>query len=425
MLQDHSLNSSDTPPASSICVLGAGIVGVSCALELQRQGYQVTLIDRSDAVVETSYGNAGVLATSSVLPMNNARLWNSIIPMLRGKSPSLRYQTSYLLRNCRWMVRFMASATEESDRLRVAALNSLVRQSMLLHEEWLTQAECKQRLRKTGWLKLYRTQSSFKAANYERLLLKDVGVDMQILNNDELQQLEPGLQQPYFRATWIKDTASVDNPAQVTHAYRELFIAAGGKFQIADIKKVVKTAQGFLLSTADEQFTTEKLVVALGPWSNDLLTQLGCKLPMAYERGYHQHFDSTAAEPLGRPLHDVDGSYVLTPMEQGYRLSSGVELKERDAPASPDQLEAVIPNARLAYPIDKPLDQPWLGRRPTLPDALPAIGAVEQCTGLWLATGHHHIGFSTGPATGYLLAQLIQQKTPDISAEAFAPARFF
>ena len=425
MLQDNSQNSVDMPSTSSIFVLGAGIVGVSCALELQRQGYQVTLIDRSDAVIETSYGNAGVLATSSVLPMNNARLWKSIIPMLRGKSPSLRYQASYLLRNCQWMARFMASATEQSDRHRVTALNALVRQSMVLHEEWLTQAGCKQRLRTTGWLKLYRTQSSFEAADYERRLLTDVGVDMQILNSKELQQLEPGLQQPYFRATWIKDTASVDNPAQVTLAYRELFIAAGGKFRIANIQNVQKTKQGFQLSTSEEQFSAEQLVVALGPWSNDLLTQLNCKLPMAYERGYHQHFSSTAAEPLGRPLHDVDGSYVLTPMEQGYRLSSGVELKERDAPASPDQLEAVIPNARRAYSLDKPLDQPWLGRRPTLPDALPAIGAVKHCAGLWLATGHHHIGFSTGPATGRLLAQLIQQQTPDISAEAFAPARFF
>ncbi len=425
MLQDQTRNSANLAAPDSVCVLGAGIVGVSCALELQRQGFQVTLIDRSEAVIETSYGNAGVLATSSVLPMNNARLWKSVLPMLLGRSPSLRYQASYLLRNSRWLARFMANANQASDSHRVAALNSLVRQSMTLHQRWLQQAGCEQRLRTTGWLKLYSTQNSFEAAAYERRLLTTAGVDMQILSCEELHQLEPGLQQTYHCATWIKDTASVDNPAQVALAYRQLFIDAGGQFRVADVHRVKHSSLGFELCTFDAQLNCEKLVIALGPWSNDLLSQLDCKLPMAYERGYHQHFSTSAQQPLNRPIHDVDGSYVLTPMEQGYRLSSGVELKERDAPPSPVQLEAVIPNARRAFPLDHPLDQPWLGRRPTLPDALPAIGEVQHCPGLWLATGHHHIGFSTGPATGQLLAQLMSAKQADITAAPFSPNRFF
>ncbi|WP_271271275.1 NAD(P)/FAD-dependent oxidoreductase [Aliamphritea hakodatensis] len=422
MLQDQAPNSAGHKP--SVCVLGAGIVGVSCALELQRQGYRVTLLDRSEAVIETSYGNAGVLATSSVLPMNNARLWKSLLPMLTGKSPSLRYQTGYLLRNCGWMVRFMTHANEASDSYRITALSALVRKSIELHQQWLTQADSQQRLRATGWLKLYRTPESFNAAAYERRMLQDAGVDMQILSTEELQQLEPGLQQTYHRATWVRDAASVDNPAQVTLAYRQLFIAAGGQFRVADIRNVRQTSQGFELATASTELSCEKLVVALGPWSNDLLSALNCKLPMAYERGYHQHFSSTAEQPLSRPVHDVDGSYVLTPMEQGYRLTSGVELKERDAPASPVQLEAIIPSARQAFPLGQPLDQPWLGRRPTLPDALPAIGEVKECPGLWLATGHHHIGFSTGPATGQLVAQLMSGQDTDIAPQAFSPNRF-
>lgn len=420
--QNQKTTDLSRPP---IAVLGAGIVGVSCALELQRRGFQVTLFDRHQRVVETSYGNAGVLATSSVLPMNNARLWHSLWPMLTGRSAGLRYQRSYLLQNIRWFAGFMRYANKTADMQRVRALNPLVRESIRLHQQWLSEADMHSRLRSTGWLKLYRQSSSFAASAYERNCLQEAGVELQTLQSDEVHQLEPGLQQTYAQGVWVKDAFSVDNPAAVSEAYRQLFISAGGSFIEADICEIKKSAQDYQLqSSQGDTYTCNQLVITLGPWSNNLLSQLGYTLPVAYERGYHQHFDHQSATELQRPVHDVDGSFVLTPMEQGYRLTTGVELKDRDAPASPDQLQQVLPAARQAFPLEQPLDTPWLGCRPTLPDALPAIGRMSDTEKLWVATGHHHIGFSTGPASGRLLADLISGQQPSVPAAPFTPGRF-
>ena len=160
------------------------------------------------------------------------------------------------------------------------------------------------------------------------------------------------------------------------------------------------SSEGFNLFCAGGQQDFDQVVVALGPWSNDLLDSLGERLPMLYERGYHQHFAPAGEQQLQRPVFDVEGAYVAAPMQQGYRITSGVELAPRDAQPSPQQLEWVVPKARQMLTMGEALDKPWMGRRPTLPDALPAIGQAKKHPGLWIAAGHSHIGFSTGPASG-------------------------
>jgi D-amino-acid dehydrogenase len=165
-------------------------------------------------------------------------------------------------------------------------------------------------------------------------------------------------------------------------------------------------------------------VVALGPWSKDLLQPLGYHVPMAFERGYHQEFKPNPARALRRPIHDADGGFVMTPMEQGIRVTSGVELTARDAPSSFAQLDAVVPLARGVVGFGDAVGEPWRGARPTLPDSLPMIGPAPRHSGLWLAFGHQHIGFTTGPATGAAIAAMIGGKPPPFDAAPFSPGRY-
>ncbi|MBR1189110.1 FAD-binding oxidoreductase [Bradyrhizobium sp. AUGA SZCCT0160] len=140
--------------------------------------------------------------------------------------------------------------------------------------------------------------------------------------------------------------------------------------------------------------------------------------------GYHREFKPNPARALRRPIHDADGSFLMTPMEQGIRVTSGVELTDHDAPSSYAQIDAVEPLAREVVEFGEQVGDTWRGARPTLPDSLPMIGPAPRHAGLWLAFGNQHIGFTTGPATGAAIAAMIKGTPPSYDVTAFAPSRY-
>ncbi len=182
--------------------------------------------------------------------------------------------------------------------------------------------------------------------------------------------------------------------------------------------------EGWRVVLADGEIRARHVVVALGPWSPDLLRPLGYRVPLAYERGYHREFKPNPARSLQRPIHDAEGSFLMTPMENGIRVTSGVELTDRDAPSSFAQIDQVVPLARGVVEFGDAVGETWRGARPTLPDSLPMIGPAPQHAGLWLAFGNQHIGFTTGPATGAAIAAMIGGAAPPFDATAFAPGRY-
>ena len=178
------------------------------------------------------------------------------------------------------------------------------------------------------------------------------------------------------------------------------------------------------MALAGGGISARHVVVALGPWSADLLRPLGYRVPMAFERGYHQEFKPNPARSLQHPIHDAEGSFLMTPMENGIRVTTGVELTARDAPSSFAQLDQVVPAARDVVEFGEAVGEPWRGARPTLPDSLPMIGPAPRHSGLWFAFGNQHIGFTTGPATGAAIAAMICGATPVFDVSAFSPRRY-
>jgi D-amino-acid dehydrogenase len=135
-------------------------------------------------------------------------------------------------------------------------------------------------------------------------------------------------------------------------------------------------------------------------WAPDLLKRHGIALPFAVNRGYHRHFGPSGNAGLARPILDADIGYCLAPMEQGIRLTTGVEFADRDAPQTPVQLERATPAATALFPLGDPVeDKPWMGARPCFADSRPVIGRAPGQPGLWLACGHGHSGLTLGPAT--------------------------
>ncbi|CAG9184961.1 D-amino acid dehydrogenase 1 [Cupriavidus pinatubonensis] len=412
--------------SNNVIVLGAGIVGVSCALELQRRGVHVTLVDRRGAGEETSYGNAGVLARSSLMPFNNPGLWSSLPRLLRNDTVQFRYNLPFLVRNIRWGVGFLSNARQEVFEETTAALDSLISLSSKEHNRLMNEAGVISRLRTNGWVFLYRSEQAFQGSRLSRETFAKFGVDIEVLSKEGLTALEPDLLPIFKKAIWIKDTQSVDSPGKIVQAYANRFVERGGVVRNLDVKSISQTPSGWRVSDGSGvELVGQRIVVALGPWSQQVLKSAGVHVPMGFERGYHMHYSSRAAATLQRPVYDTGGGYVLSPMEAGLRLSTGVELNACDAPKHPVQLDLAEAAARQAFPLGERLDgEIWMGRRPTLPDSRPIIGQAPGRPGLWLAFGHQHIGFSTGPGTAAVLAALMFGEKPEISAAPFRPERF-
>jgi D-amino-acid dehydrogenase len=406
-----------------VAVLGAGIVGVSAAYAARQRGMSVVLVDRREPGRETSYGNAGVLSSGSILPLNNPALWSALPKYLTNRHLSLRWDPVWSVRNAGWVIRFLANATNSRLRPRATVLHGLIGASLKLHREWIVQAGAAARIRETGWLKAWRSDA-VASAKLEQALLTEYGVESQLLDRQDISALEPSIVPVYKVGLLHTQTASVDSPGAVVKAYANMLAGSGGEIRQSDVKAIVPETNGWRVVLAYGAISARHVVVALGPWSSDILRPLGYRVPLAFERGYHREFKPNPARSLLHPIHDSDGSFLMTPMENGIRVTSGVELTDRDAPSSFAQIDAVVPMAREVVEFGDMVGETWRGARPTLPDSLPMIGPAPRHPGLWLAFGNQHIGFTTGPGTGAAIAAMIGGAPPPFDTTAFAPSRY-
>jgi D-amino-acid dehydrogenase len=406
-----------------VVVLGAGIVGVSTAYAARQRGMSVVLVDRREPGSETSYGNAGIISSGSIAPLNNPSLWKALPKYLTNRHPALRWNPLWAARNAGWVARFLADSASSRLRPRAAALHGLIGASLKLHREWIVTAGAGRRIRETGWLKAWRGDA-VAAAKLEQALLTEFGIASELLDRQDISAIEPDIVPVYKVGLLHSQTASVDSPGEVVKAYARMFAGAGGGIRHSDIKSIVPDGERWRVVLADGEIVARHVVVALGPWSADLLRALGYRVPLAFERGYHREFKPNPTRKLLRPIHDADGSFLMTPMEQGVRVTSGVELTDRDAPSSFAQIDQVVPLAREVAEFGDAVGDTWRGSRPTLPDSLPMIGAAPRHAGLWLAFGNQHIGFTTGPATGAAIAAMIAGALPPYDVTPFAPGRY-
>jgi D-amino-acid dehydrogenase len=416
-----------------VAVLGAGIVGISAGIAARQRGLSVVVIDRREPGSETSYGNAGILSSGSILPLNKPSLWSALPGYLGNTSAALRWDPMWVMRNLDWVARFLGNAMPSRTRPRAEALHGLIGVSLKLHREWIVKAGAPQRIRETGWLKAWRSDAT-EAAKQEQAFLAEFGIKSELLDRQAISALEPNILPVYTTGLLHTQTASVDSPGAVVKAYAQMLKGLGGEVRQSDIKGIEPEGRGssdqgssdhgWRVVLGDGAILARHVVVALGPWSADLLRPLGYRVPLAVERGYHQEFTPNPARALQRPIHDAEGSFLMSPMENGIRVTSGVELTDRDAPSSFAQLDMVVPMARGVVEFGSAVAEPWRGARPTLPDSLPMIGKAPRHQGLWLAFGNQHIGFTTGPATGAAIAAMIAGDTPSFDASAFAPGRY-
>jgi D-amino-acid dehydrogenase len=409
----------------SATVLGAGIVGISCALELKRRGFQVRLLDRRGPGEETSAGNAGILSYSNITPLASPALLPRLPRLLLNLDDDFRLHYPQLLPLLPWLLRFLLRCRRETFLHDGAAMSLLTSASLELHKRWIGQACAEDLLNHGGVLKLYRHRETFLHDQLERDLMQRCAVRHTMLDAQQAYELEPDLKQIFAQAVLIEDSLSIRDPEQLCKRYAQLFVDAGGVVARATVQSLRATSSGWELTTDRAAEVTPALVVCMGAWTPGLLGQLGYANPLAIERGYHTVFAAAEGVELTRPIFDVDASYVMAPMAAGLRISSGSNLTHRETRPDPRQLRRVIPRAQEAFPLGKELmSEPWMGRRPSLPDTLPIIGPAPRHENLWLAFGHSHMGLTLGPISGQLIANFICGGDQPFPLNACAPSRY-
>jgi D-amino-acid dehydrogenase len=406
---------------TDVIVLGAGIVGTSIAVHLAKRGLAVALIDRSGPGEGTSYGNAGIIEGNTIFPPAFPADWLELLRIALKRSPVVNYHAAYLPRIAPWLLAFRAASGPARLIETAEVLRPLFARAIAEHEALAAEAGAGRYLSRRGWLRLYRTDRAFAALAPELDFAARLGIANVPLDRDGARALEPALAGVFRHAVHWTGAVSVSNPLALTRAYAAL----GGLALAGDARTLHRANRYWRVETAAGPLDAGDVVIALGPWADDVLGPLGVQLPLGVKRGYHRHFRSQGNAMLSRPVLDAENGYVMAPMEQGIRVTTGVEFAPRDAPPTPVQLDRALPAARELFAVGEPVEaQPWLGTRPCFPDSRPVIGRAPRQRGLWLALGHAHWGLTLGPATGRLIAEMMTGATPFCDPKPYRAERF-
>lgn len=410
---------------TDVMVLGAGIVGLGTALKLQEKGRSVTLVDRQEPGAGTSYGNAGIIERASVFPYAFPRDVMELVQYAFNMRTDAHYHVSAIFKAAPWLLRYWWNSAPSRYGRAVNGALPLIQNCLSEHETLIKAAGADNLIRRTGWIKAYRTDAKAKAAIRDAEAAKPYGIEFKILDKAELAEIEPYLGDGVIGGVHYSQPANVADPQELSRAYRQLFEKQGGVIVKADANALQQDGTGWTLPTSAETIRARDVVVAMGPWAQDFVKRFGYDLPLGVKRGYHMHYAPVGDAILNHTVYDADHSYVLAPMLKGIRLTTGAEFAKRDAKPSPVQLTKLEPKAKKFFPLGDRVDpEPWMGSRPCTPDMLPVISKAPKQKGLWFAFGHAHHGLTLSAVTGRLIAEMITGEQPFTDPAPYRVERF-
>ena len=414
------------PTSQRIVVVGAGIVGVSCALHLQRLGASVTLIDRQKPgdVDAASYGNGGVLARCSVLPVATPGILKKAPSMLMSSDGPLFLRWSYLPRLLPWLVPYLRSSKRESVEYIAQNLAPLVFDSVDEHRDLAKGSDAERWIRSCEYMFLYESQKAFEHDAFGWGLRREHGFEWDTLQGEAIRERNPDLSPNYGFAAAVKDHGMIASPGNYVGDLANAFAAAGGEVTRANVKQVEPGDELIILKTDGGDIVAGKAVIAAGAWSHILAERLGANVPLESERGYHLELTG-ANRQLTVPVMDAARKFVATPMEGALRLAGLVEFGGLHAPASKGPSDLLVRGAKAMLPgLEYGAKQVWMGHRPAPADSLPIIGPAPASRDVHFAYGHHHVGLTAGPKTGRIVAQHVMGLQPNVNIDPYRCDRF-
>lgn len=409
-----------------IAVIGTGIVGACSAAWLQRDGHQITFVDPLEPGEACSFGNAGSLSPSACLPVGMPGMWRKVPKWLLDPLGPLTVRTSYLPQVLPWLVQMLRHSTPQEVTRIATALQSLLRPIFDCYGPLLDHAQANDLVRRTGCLYVYSSREAAAQWKWGMNLRRSLGVKLIDVEREELESLEPDLKGQFRFGILAPDNGSTLDPSQLVKALCRQALRDGARHDrrsVTGFEREGRRVTGLRLDSG-EPLAVDGVVIAAGAWSGRLAAQLGNRVPLETQRGYHVMLPD-AGVTVGRVLSPADRKVFITPMEEGLRVAGSVEIAGLDAPPNEARAQLLLGDLRAVFPeVRTDGATSWMGHRPCLPDSVPVMGPLKAWDGIWCAFGHGHLGLTGSAPTGALIGAAIAGERPNFDFAPFSAERF-
>jgi D-amino-acid dehydrogenase len=406
-------------------VIGAGMVGTCCALYLQNEGHDVTLLERAGPGEATSSGNLGGFGIASCPPAAMPGVIKKVPAMLFDDDSPLRLRWSHATKALPWFMRFIANSNRDRVEANAAARQSLLDQAHDAFDPLVAEANAQHLMSQTGLMFTFESEAAFQGASYAFDLRRRNGVQLDLLDGNEARQVQPALSDKVVRAYRVSNFSHTADPLRLVQALAGLFERRGGKILRHTVHGCSIGLEGAQsVKTDNGDLAIDNVVVAAGVWSRKLASDLGTEVPLEAERGYHTMFNGTDVKMNGAIL-SVDRYVAITPMLDGIRVGGAAEFAAPDAAPNFKIAKMVRSHGQALFPGIKDANtSEWMGPRPSHPDSKPVIERSPHHRNVYFAFGHDHLGLTMGGITGKLIAELVAERTTSVELTPFRSDRF-
>ena len=406
-----------------IIIIGAGIMGISSALNLIRRGCDVTIIEKEIDGQPASFGNASWLSAPSITPVLTPGAIYKIPKMLFSKNGPLFLKFPGTLKIIPWLLKYLTYSTFEKVNYISEHLAPLLANSVTEHKNLAEGTEAGQWIEDSPFLFIYKNKSDFINDSFTWNIRKKHGYKLIEVDENELQELVPGLSNEYSFAIKIENQGYISNSKKYLTDLIEGFKNLGGTIIEEEVKDILSYENKIKIETKENKFICDDVVITAGVFSEKLSKKYGANVPMQSERGYHLELSGTNVK-LKYPLMNGYLKLAITPRPSGIRFAGLVEFGSIDSNPNTKAYDLLIRNAKSMFPkITFKEKQEWSGHRPATVDSLPLIGPSQINEKVFFAYGHHHIGLTAGPKTGKLISKSILRDNDQIDLTAYKPNR--
>ena len=409
-----------------VAVIGGGIVGVTTALTLQRDGHDVVLIESDEVGMGCSYGNGGAISPDFCVPLAMPGMLKRVPRWFSDPLGPLVVRWQYLPGALPWLIRWVREGRDISRvRANSRAMNAIHRQALGDYQGLLGDQYDKL-IEKTGQIYVWQHDRSGPVELLAKSLREDQGVEARALTKDEIRAIDPALNEVYDKGLFFPDNAHTTNPLKLVQQLASLFLARGGRCEKDTFRRFAIGSQGSATSArcSNADFDADYFVLATGIRGATMASDLGDRVLVQAERGYHVMLPSPGVVPAIK-ISNRDHMFGMAPMELGVRISGTVEIASPDAPPDYRRAQALLTRARQMYPgLNGEGAQFWMGSRPSSPDSLPVIDRASKATNVIYAFGHGHSGLTSAPMTARIVSSLISGAPAPIDLHPFRHSRF-
>lgn len=415
--------------SKSIIIIGGGIIGLSAAYFLQNDGHQVTVIDKSDITSGASFVNAGYITPSHIIPLASpGKITQGIKWMFDSSSPFYmkpRWDADFI----RWSWYFRKSATKSKVEKAIPVIKDINLLSRTLFESIKASGDLGNfQLERKGLLMLYKTQKSYDHEMEVAQKASFLGLEVAELNRSQLSEIEPDVQIDAKGAIHYQcdgHTTPNEIMPKMLHYLKSAGVAIKTNETVLDVS--IRTNKIDEIITSKQMYQADEIILAAGSWSGELSKKLKIKLPLQAGKGYRINLNRPTK--ISMPAVLMEASMAVTPMQGFTRFAGTMEFSGINDYIRKERIAAIAAGAKKFYPeleiTAEEQANAKTGMRPVTPDGLPYIGRSSKIKNLTFATGHAMMGWSLGPATGKLVAEIIGEHKTSMDISAFNPDRKF